>query len=80
MILNCSMWNTLPQTQNVLTLGTMLYTYEDNESVIQMLIKGRSPAMRHVSRTHRVALAWLFDGIKLEPKIQIKYVDTNGAS
>ena len=32
--------------------------------------------MRHVSRTHRVALDWLFDRINLEPKIQIKHVDT----
>ena len=32
--------------------------------------------MRHVSRTHRVALDWLFDRVKLDPKIQIKYVDT----
>ena len=41
-----------------------------------MIIKGRSPTMRHVSRTHRVALDWLFDGINLDPKIQIKYIDT----
>ena len=32
--------------------------------------------MRHVSRTHRVALDWLFDRIDLDPKIQIKYSDT----
>ena len=32
--------------------------------------------MRHVARTHRVALDWFFDKINLEPKIQIKYVDT----
>ena len=32
--------------------------------------------MRHVSRTHRVALDWLFDRINWEPKIQIKCVDT----
>ena len=32
--------------------------------------------MRHVSRTHRVALDWLFDRINLETKIQMKYVDT----
>ena len=32
--------------------------------------------MRHVSRTHRVALDWLFDRINLNPKIQIKYIDT----
>ena len=44
--------------------------------MIKMIIKGRSPTMRHVSRTHRVALDWLFDQIKLDPKIQIKYIDT----
>ena len=45
--------------------GAMLNILEDNEAVIKMIIKGRSPTMRHVSRTHRV-----------DPKIQIKYVDT----
>ena len=39
-------------------------------------LKGRSPTMRHVSRTHRVALDWLFDRINLDSKIQIKYIDT----
>ena len=34
----------------------MLYVFDDNEAVIKMNIKGRSPTMRHVSRTHRVAL------------------------
>ena len=32
--------------------------------------------MRHVSRTHRVVLEWLFDKIDLDPKIRIKYVET----
>ena len=32
--------------------------------------------MRHVSRTHRVALDWFFDRINLDPQIQIKYIDT----
>ena len=41
-----------------------------------MIMKGRSPTMRHVSRTHRVALDWLFDRITLDPKIQIKYIET----
>ena len=54
----------------------LLYVLEDNEAVIKMMIKGRSPTMRHVSRTHRVALDWLFDRINLDPKIQIKYTDT----
>ena len=54
----------------------LLYVFEDNEAVIKMIIKGRSPTLRHVSRTHRVALNWLFDRINLDPKIQIKYIDT----
>ena len=41
-----------------------------------MIIKGRSPTMRHVSRSHRVALDWLFDRINLDQKIQIRYTDT----
>ena len=45
----------------------LLYVFEDNDAVIKMIIKGRSPTMRHVSRTHRVAFDWLF---------QIKYIDT----
>ena len=54
----------------------LLYIFEDNEAVIKMIIKERSPTMRYVSRTNRVALDWLFDRIKLDPKIQIKHNDT----
>ena len=32
--------------------------------------------MRHISRTHRVALDWLFDRKNMDPKIQIKYACT----
>ena len=39
----------------------LLYVFEDNEAVFKMIVKGRSPTMRHVSKTHRVALVWLFD-------------------
>ena len=41
-----------------------------------MISKGRSPTMRNVSRTHRVALDWLFDSINLVPQIQITNVHT----
>ena len=54
----------------------LLYVFEDSEAVIKMIMKGRSPTIRHVSRTHRIALDWLFDRINLDPKIQIKYIDT----
>ena len=41
-----------------------------------MIIKGRSPNLRHVSRTHQVELDWLFDRINLDLKIRIRYVDS----
>ena len=37
---------------------SQLYIFEDNEAVIKMIIKGRNPTMRHVSRTHR-SCSWL---------------------
>ena len=54
----------------------LLYVFEDNEAVIKMIIKERSPTMRHVSRTHRVALDRLCDRINMDPRIQIEYIDT----
>ena len=54
----------------------LLYVFEDNEAVIKMITKGRSPTMRNVSRTHRVALDWLFDRINLDSKIPIRCIDT----
>ena len=33
-----------------------LMMFEDTEAVIKMIIKGHSPHLRHVSRTHRVDL------------------------
>ena len=44
--------------------------------MIKMIIKGRTPTMRHVFRTQGVAFEWLFDRINLDSKIQIKYIDT----
>ena len=54
----------------------LLYILEDSEAVIKMIIMGSSRTMRHVSRTHRVALDWFFDRIYWDSKIQIKYIDT----
>ena len=53
--------------------GAVLYIFEDNEAVIKMIIKGRSPTMRQVSRTLRVAR--LLDRINLDPKLQIEHID-----
>ena len=38
--------------------GISLFVSEDSDAVIKMIIKGRSPTMRHVSRTHRVNVDW----------------------
>ena len=70
----------IPSNVNSSHQEALFYVFEDNEAVIKMIIKGRSPTMRHVSRTHRVPLDWLFDRINLDPKIQIKYVDTKTKS
>ena len=67
---------TVPSNVQFSHQDALLYVFEDNEAVIKMIIKGRSPTMRHVSRTRRVALDWLFDRINLDPKMQIKYIDT----
>ena len=49
----------IPSNVNSSHQEAVLYVFEDNEAVIKMILKGRSPTMRHVSRTHRVALDWL---------------------
>ena len=53
-----------------------LFVLEDNESVIKMIVKGRSPMMRHVPRTHKISLDWLFERIVQDPSLQIKYIPT----
>ena len=66
----------VPQTSILRIKKLCVCVFEDNEADIKMIIKGRSPKMRHVFRTHRVALDWLFDRINLDSKIQSKYIDT----
>ena len=67
-ILIWTMLTVCHRTRSFSRFDAMLYIFEDSEAVIEMIIKGRSPTMRHVSRTHRVALDWLFDRINLDPK------------
>ena len=53
-----------------------MFVMEDNDAVIKMTIKGRSPTLRHVARTHRVDLDWLFERVRTDPSIFIKFVPT----
>lgn len=62
----------LPPSNNL----TKLIIMEDNESVIQMIIKGRAPQMRHVPRTHRVNLDWLIERLNEDDSIRMRYVGT----
>jgi len=65
----------VPPTINFNGRAKML-VLEDNEAVIQMCIKGRSPNMRHILRTHRVDLDWMFERFLLDPALGMKYVNT----
>ena len=40
---------------------TCLIVAEDNEAVIKLVGKARSMALRHLPRTHRIDINWLFD-------------------
>ena len=42
--------------------NAMLHVFRDNEAVIKMIMKGRSPTKRHVSRTHRVVISHVTNG------------------
>ena len=54
----------------------LLMIFEDNEAVIKMTIKGRSPNMHHVARTHRVDVDFLFERLRDDPGMFIKHVGT----
>jgi hypothetical protein len=56
-------------------LGNLL-VLEDNEAVIKMCCKGRSAQMRHVVRTQRIDIDWLFERIRDDPGVFMKYVRT----
>ena len=66
----------VPPSMRVSSGEAQLFVFEDNEAVIKMCIKGRSPQLRHVQRTHRVDLDWLFERIMFDEAIFIKYVGT----
>ena len=61
--------DSVPSNVQSASQEALLYVFEDSGAVIKMIMKGRSPTMRHVSRTHRVALDWLFHRINLDSKI-----------
>jgi len=53
-----------------------LLIMEDNEAVIKIIRKGRTLAFRHVSKTHRVNIDWIYECC-LNEEILIRYIDTS---
>ena len=50
--------------------------YEDNQAAILILENGGSSALRHVGRTHRVDLAWMYERFN-EDNIKVRYIESN---
>ena len=69
--------NTKPKKTKSLKslMATHMSPANERDAVIK-IIKGRTPSMRQIFRTHRVNLEWLFDWTNLDPGTQIKYVCT----
>ena len=57
------------------TTVTDLIIAEDNEAVIKIIKKARSMALRHLPRTHRIDLNWLFE-VCSNPRVNLRYVGT----
>ena len=57
-----------PQTCIPSHQEALLYVWRTTKQWSRWSLKGSSPTMRHVSRTHRVALYWLFDRINFDPQ------------
>ena len=65
----------VPSKRNAFWSQCFVYVFEDNESVMTIILKCRSPTMRHVSRTDRIALDWFFNRFNFDSQIQIRYID-----
>ena len=53
-----------------------LRVIEDNDAMIRMMIKERSPQLRCVARTHRVDLDWFFERPHRDAGVFIQLVGT----
>ena len=46
---------------------------EDNQATIQILKTSKNPALRHLSRTHRVNISWLCEVFKDLKEVELVY-------
>ena len=61
-----ALWHTL------LPHKPKLIFHEDSQAMIRVMETGRNPAMRYLSRTHRVSVAWLHETFSSE-EIKLVY-------
>ena len=61
--------DSIPPNSHISNQRAALFGFAEYDVVIKMIIKGRSPSIRHTSRTHRVNLDWSGDRINLDPGI-----------
>ena len=54
---------------------TVVIIAEDNEAVIKIIAKARSMALRHLPRTHRIDVHWLFE-VCSHPRVRMRYCNT----
>ena len=66
----------VPHSISPILGNAKLVIMEDNDAVIKMIIKGRTNKLRHVPRTHRIDLDWLFTVMREDPGLFIKYINT----
>ena len=66
----------VPPSLPPLTQHPKLYCVQDNDAVIKMVQKRRCPALKHVARTHRINLDWLFERVEPDTDIHGRYIHT----
>ena len=62
----------VPPNAHICSQWASWFVFDDNDSVIKMIIKGQRPSTRHISQTHRVNLDRLFDWINPDPGSKLK--------
>ena len=66
----------VPPSMPALEANTKLIFVQDNDAVIKMVIKSRAPMLKHVARTHRIDLDWLFERLNSDPAFYGRYIHT----
>jgi hypothetical protein len=62
--------------ESILNHPIHITAHEDNEATIKILSKGKSPALRHLVKTHRISLAWVA-AVCDDDGVTLKYCNTN---